>query len=219
MNVPLVIDYYTDILCVWAWVAQRRIDELNLELGTQIDLRYHYVDVFGDVPSKMGVQWEGAGHYEGYARHVRESAEAFKDVVVNPKIWTEVRPVTSANAHLVLKAVELAYGRKQSVDSDLMLRRAFFVDAMDIGDMQVIFGLLEAQGLDAGLVRQRIMSGEAMAALMGDYQKSKHLNIKGSPSYVIDGGRQVLYGNVGYRVIRANIQELLKHPQEEASWC
>ena len=25
---PIVIDYYTDVLCVWAWIAQRRIDEL-----------------------------------------------------------------------------------------------------------------------------------------------------------------------------------------------
>ncbi|MEZ5483114.1 MAG: hypothetical protein R3E73_13460 [Porticoccaceae bacterium] len=32
----------------------------------------------------------------------------------------------------------------------------------------------------------------------------------GSPSYVINGGRQTLYGNVGYRVLRANIDELLK---------
>ena len=31
MNQPLVIDYYTDILCVWAWVAQRRIEELKLK--------------------------------------------------------------------------------------------------------------------------------------------------------------------------------------------
>lgn len=219
MNSPLVIDYYTDILCVWAWVAQRRIDELNLELGTQIDLRYHYVDVFGDVSNKMGLQWEGSGHYEGYARHVMESAAGFESAPVNPKVWTEVRPATSANAHLVLKAVEAVYSREQSVASDLMLRRAFFVDAMDIGNMQVIFGVLETQGLDTGLIRQRIMTGEAMAALMNDYQNAKRLNLKGSPSYVIDGGRQTLYGNVGYRVIRANIEELLKQPQEEASWC
>ena len=29
MNKPLMIDYYTDSLCVWAWIAQRRIDEFN----------------------------------------------------------------------------------------------------------------------------------------------------------------------------------------------
>jgi hypothetical protein len=35
----------------------------------------------------------------------------------------------------------------------------------------------------------------------------------------MDGGRQILYGNVGYRVLHSNIEQLLKHPQDEASWC
>ena len=26
---PINIDYYTDVLCVWAWIAQPRLDELN----------------------------------------------------------------------------------------------------------------------------------------------------------------------------------------------
>jgi predicted DsbA family dithiol-disulfide isomerase len=54
---------------------------------------------------------------------------------------------------------------------------------------------------------------------MSDYQQAKQKAIKRSPSYVIDGGRQTLYGNVGYRVLSANIEELLKSPANEASWC
>ncbi len=54
---------------------------------------------------------------------------------------------------------------------------------------------------------------------MTDYQVARDQGIRGSPSWVLDGGRQILYGNVGYRVIRANAVELLRHPKEEASWC
>jgi protein-disulfide isomerase len=54
---------------------------------------------------------------------------------------------------------------------------------------------------------------------MLDYQEAKKLSLKGSPSYIIDNGRQTLYGNVGYRVLLANVEELLNNPQEEASWC
>lgn len=113
MNKPLVIDYYSDILCVWAWIAQRRIDELKQGFGDALEFRYRYVD----------------------------------------------------------------------------------------------------------LLQARIYDGSAIAALMNDYQICKLQTIKGSPSYVIDGGRQVLYGNVGYRMLHANIEELAKNPPEEASWC
>ncbi len=58
-----------------------------------------------------------------------------------------------------------------------------------------------------------------MAALLADYRKAGERGIKGSPSWVMNEGRQVLYGNVGYRILNANIEELLRHPDQEASWC
>ena len=61
MDKPLIIDYYTDILCVWAWIAQRRIDELNKELANKIQLNHYYIDIFGDVPTKMNTQWKANG--------------------------------------------------------------------------------------------------------------------------------------------------------------
>ncbi|RKZ95279.1 MAG: disulfide bond formation protein DsbA [Gammaproteobacteria bacterium] len=220
MNKPLIIDYYTDILCVWAWIAQRRIDELKTQLGDKIELRYHYMDIFGDVPKKIAIQWKQRGGYTGFAEHVHSSAATFEDAHIHSKIWTEVRPNTSANAHLILKAIELAYDKQQSTDAALMLRSKFFIDAQNIGNLDVLFDLVKEHGLDRDIINSTIRDGSAIAALMGDYQKAKQQNIKGSPSYVMDGGRQVLYGNVGYRVILTNIQELLKHPDEdEATWC
>jgi hypothetical protein len=36
----------------------------------------------------------------------------------------------------------------------------------------------------------------------------------------LNDGRQKLYGNVGFRIIEANIQELLRAPVgDQASWC
>lgn len=219
MTKPLIIDYYTDVLCVWAWIAQRRIDELQLQFGDQITLKHHYMDIFGDVPSKMATQWQSRGGYEGFAEHVRHSAENFDDAPVHPDIWKSVRPQSSANAHLLLKAVEVHYGTEAGETMALSVRKAFFLGLADVGNLDVLYQLAEKQGLDCQRLSNEIRTGAAMAALMQDYQKARQQGIKGSPSYVMDGGRQVLYGNVGYRVLQANIEELLKNPQDEASWC
>ena len=46
------------------------------------------------------------------------------------------------------------------------------------------------------------------------------LGVKCSPSLVLNEGRQTLYGNVGYRIIEANIEGLLREPAAgAASWC
>ncbi len=125
MSSPLVVDYYSDILCVWAWIAQRRIDELNKQLGARIELKYHYLDVFGDAVNKIPTQWQQRGGYEGFASHVIESASIYEDAHINKDIWSKVRPTSSANSHLVLKAIELTYSCKQSIDLALKLALVF----------------------------------------------------------------------------------------------
>lgn len=216
---PLVVEYFTDVLCVWAWIAQRRVEELESHFGAQIDIKHQFVDIFGDVPSKMESQWQSKGGYSGFAGHVLHAAERFENAPVNPKVWSTVRPQTSANAHLVSKAIGLAYDADTAADSTLWFRKAFFEEALDIGSLDVLCDVVTFHGLEPDVIQTRVHDGSAMAALMGDYQRARQQQIKGSPSVVIDDGRQALYGNVGYRVIEANIEELLKQPEDEASWC
>jgi len=46
MNKPAAIKYYRDIPCIW--VTQCRLEELTWEMDQPIELREHYVDVFGE---------------------------------------------------------------------------------------------------------------------------------------------------------------------------
>ncbi len=43
----LVIDYFSDVLCIWAYGAQIRIDQLKEEFGERIELRYRFIPLFG----------------------------------------------------------------------------------------------------------------------------------------------------------------------------
>ena len=78
----------------------------------------------------------------------------------------------------------------------------------------------QAVGVDIAAIEQCIHSGAAFAMLAADYQDADKMRIEGSPSFVLNEGRQKLYGNVGFHLIEANIQELLRSPgANEASWC
>jgi len=216
---PITIDYYSDVLCVWAWVAQRRVDELNAQMQGAVALRYHCVDVFGDVTGKIASNWAERGGYDGFAQHVADALSEYSDFTLHPDVWTRVRPASSANAHLVIKAAELSAGTQAGAALALAIRQAFFGHADDIAQLPVLGSIASNTGLDWPELQAHIDSGAAMAALMADYQGARLVGIKGSPSYVLDGGRQVLFGNVGYRVIRANVEELLNRPTDSASWC
>ncbi len=219
MSSPLEVDYYTDLLCVWAWIAQHRIDELEKEWGERIRLRHHCVNVFGDTLNRIGDKWSDRGGDEGFAEHVEESAAPYEYAPINPAIWRDVRPYTSATAHLVLKAAELQKSADDANKLAVVLRKSFFVEALDIGSVQVVLKIASDAGLDPVDLQSRIESGQALAAMAADYDRARGLNIKGSPCWVLNSGRQILYGNVGYRILSANIEELLKSPVDEASWC
>jgi len=57
------------------------------------------------------------------------------------------------------------------------------------------------------------------AALDDDYRLRQDYGVKGSPTLVFNEGRPIIYGNVDYRVIEANIEELLRNNNQSASWC
>lgn len=219
MDEPLVIDYYTDVLCVWAWIAQRRTEELESVWEDRIDLRHKYLNLFGDTRDRIQEQWSDRGGFDGFGKHVVQSAAPYDEACVNPDVWTRTRPVTSANAHLVIKSASIVASEAVATELATEFRRSFFMDAEDIGQLTVLYEIAKRVGLDDATIRERIRDGSAIAALMNDYQLAASQGISGSPSWVMNAGRQTLYGNITYHVLNANVEGLLNKHGEEASWC
>ena len=211
MSKLITIDYFTDILCVWAWIVQQRIEELHNQFAGKIAIRNQYLDLFGNTATRIQDQWKNKGLYDGFGDYVIQSAAPYEAAPVNAEVWHKVRPTTSANAHLILKATELAHGSQIATDLALVIRKAFFIDALDISHFDTLDRLLIQQKIELAPVHDCINNGTALAALIGDFQKAKQYEIKGSPTLVMDNGRQTLYGNVCYRVIHTNVEELLNN--------
>ncbi len=70
------------------------------------------------------------------------------------------------------------------------------------------------------MVDEKIRFSEAVAQLAVDCNLSQKHGVEGSPTFIMNDGRQKLFGNVGYRLLEADGQELLRStPEDEASWC
>jgi hypothetical protein len=198
--------------------------------GDAVQIEYRFCSVFGDTARKITSTWKDKGGYEGFNAHLRQVAKKFPHIEVNPEIWLKTRPLTSASAHLFMKAVQLwdqeaggpGCGTSAGTFDQVMrgFRSAFFREGRDISHWDIQCEIAEALGADVGAVVGLIHSGKAFAGLAADYQDAVKMRIEGSPTLVLNEGRQKLYGNVGYRLMEANIQELLRAPRtDEASWC
>ena len=222
---PVPIVYFSDLLCIWAYIAQFRVNELKAVFGDQIRIEPRFCSVFGDTARKIPAAWKDKGGYQGFNAHLRHVAEQFPEIPVSPELWLSVRPASSMSPHLFVCAVRLheQNGGCSAGAADNVawaLRRAFFETAADIASLDVQRAIAEQVGLDLAVVEAHLRDGRAHAALASDYQDAEAAQVHGSPSFVLNEGRQTLYGNVGYRVLEANIQELLRTPPaDSASWC
>ena len=225
------VTYFSDVLCIWAYAAQARIDAVKEKFGDTVRLDYRFCSVFGDTARKITSTWRDKGEYAGFNAHLRTVSLQFPHIEVHPDIWLKTRPPTSASAHLFMAAVQQwkqkreREGESESATSifDKVMWAflcAFFRDCRDIARWDVQCELAEALGVDINAIKKSIHEGNAFAKLAMDYQDADKSRIEGSPSFVLNDGRQKLYGNVGFRIIEANIQELLRAPiGDQASWC
>lgn len=234
------IEHFSDVLCIWAYVAEVRLARVREEFGEAVRFRHRFCSVFGDSARRVADHWAARGGFAGFGEHVREVAAGFDHVVVHPDLWAAVRPVSSASPHLFLHAVALAAGEAGPHAGEAppgckagealcetpqeraaaALRHAFFAENRDVSTWAVQAELAEGLALPVDEIRAAIESGAAYARLADDYEDVHRLHVQGSPTLILDGGRQKLYGNVGFRVIEVNIQELLRTPDHaHASWC
>lgn len=234
MKTPIHLSYFSDVLCIWAYVAQIRLDELKSNFSDKLEIKSHHVTLFGDNNMRIAHGWKEKGGYEGFNQHVLGVAKQFPHVSVDPGVWITCRPKSSGNPHIFLKAIQLLLKREELSNQtlpefeskslfealDWQVRQAFFRDAIDISEMKNLFEIAEMFGVSVSAIESLLNDGSAMAELCSDMQMKELHKLDGSPTYLLNESRQKLFGNIGYKILEANVLELLEVGKEgQASWC
>lgn len=219
------VEYFSDILCAWAYGAQRRLDQLSEDYGGRIRIRNRFIPIFGDAHTRIETTWKGRGGFAAFHDSVDVLVRRWSGQAVHAEVWNACRPRSSGLAHLYMKASELgdaAAGNADPLTPALMsaLRSAFFHNGLDIACRGVIESVLAGAGIDKARLLPFIDSGAASAALSRDAELAQCYHVPGSPTLVLNEGRQLLYGDVAYHVIEGNVRDVLAEPVDGApAWC
>jgi len=230
----VTIEIFSDVLCVWAYGAQARFDQLQRDFGDKVQLRYRFIPLFAATRQRIVEGWKARGGDAGFNEHIREVVSSWEHVSVHPEIWLMNRPPSSSSVHLFLKAVQSLESQEvisrepdsgfenRTVFEELAwrIRCAFFVENQNISKRSVLSDIAIGLNLPLNKICELMDNGEAHAALHLDMQARDEYLVPGSPTLIFNEGRQRLYGNIGYRIIEANLHELLSDNQHGgASWC
>jgi hypothetical protein len=113
------ITYFSDILCIWAYASQARINAIKEEFVDRVRIEHRFCSIFGDTERKITSNWKDSGGYEGFNSHLRHVAKRFPHIEVHPEIWLKTRPATSASTHLFIKAIQQSFCTDHFRSSDM----------------------------------------------------------------------------------------------------
>lgn len=223
MSECLEFSYWSDPLCVWALVAQTKLDRVLAEVGGRLTIDYRIVPVFGSLAWRFTHgPWAKEG-VEGRIAATRKIAEQGGRSDVSGECW-RVMPSSSWSPAAAIKAVFAleragAAAKGAGATYQRTLRERFFVRESNIALRAVQLEVAEQLGLERGPIESRLDDGSALAAVCEDHAEKERLRIQGSPTYVFDGGRAMLYGNFDYGILHGTIEELLRGVDPGCSAC
>lgn len=224
------ITYFSDVLCIWSYISQIRLDQLAKEYGDKIEISEHFCSVFPDARTKTAAVWKDKGGYDAMNKLFQRLARKYDHISIHADVWTVAQPYSSTGIHQVLKAyqavgvedqgADMPYAKTLGAKAVRRFREAFFTEGRDISSWDVQMELAAELGVDADKITALLRSSQAAAMLDADLTLADKLGVKGSPTFVMNEGRQFLFGNVGYKLLQANVEELFREQAENAaSWC
>ena len=185
------VEIWSDVVCPWCYIGKRRFEEALAEFPHEVEVTYRSFELDPSAPVKGGetVTASLAQKFGGPARvaalqeHVREQAAA-EGLTFR---LDETPHANTVDAHRVLHLALAEHGAEVQARVKEALMSAYFEDARDPSDHDVLREVAVAAGLDGARVDE-VLSGEEYAdAVRADVAQAAAYGASGVPFFVLEG--------------------------------
>jgi predicted DsbA family dithiol-disulfide isomerase len=178
---------YHDVLCSWCYVADARLSYLRDEYGPILrwSLRPYPLRPENQLPDKK--------QRSVLARHFRRVAREQEGKGVKPDLWTGQDPPASSVPPLVALEAALPQGPEAQRAFLVALRRAAFIEGINVARRDVQIELASRVGLDVGALVDRLDDPRLEQEVNDAADEAEALGIHGVPALVI-GGEWLMQG-------------------------
>ena len=178
---------YHDVLCSWCYLADARLDYLRDEYGVVLrwSLRPYPLRPENQIPDRK--------QRAVLARHFRRVAREQEGKGVKPDLWTGRDPPASSVPPLVALEAALPQGNQLQRELLKAMRRAAFLQGINVARRDVQLELASRVGIDVGRFIERLDDPRLEQDVNEASEEAETLGIKGVPALVI-GGEWLMQG-------------------------
>ncbi|MGC2199451.1 MAG: DsbA family oxidoreductase [Stellaceae bacterium] len=184
------IDIVSDVICPWCFIGKRRLERaLALRPDLTARLSWRSFQLNPEMPVE-GISRElylsaKFGNARAAERLYAAVATAGRAVRIDFAFDRIRRVPNTLCAHRLIRLAGDEGCADRVVES---LFRAYFLQGLDIGDIEILATIAAGAGLDEQEVR-RYLSGEAgAAAVRAEEQRARRLGIHAVPFFILDRG-------------------------------
>ena len=194
-QIPVMqLDVISDVICPWCFIGKRKLDAALTQVSDfQINLMWRPYQLDSTTPP------EGQDRKQQMIRKFGPDAgkQIFKNVLaaaegtgINWNFDKITRTPNTLNAHRLIRWAASTGQQHQMAEA---LFCAYFEQALDIGDVDVLLDIGEAQGLERALLVDLFASDRDVEQTREDDAAARDLGVTGVPAFLA-GGKFMLMG-------------------------
>jgi len=184
---PIKLDIMSDPICPWCFIGKAYLDNaLSAHPNHPFLIEWHPFQLNPDMPANgMGRREYLEGKFGGKEAAVRAYApvvESAKTAGVAIDFEGMKRTPNTINAHRLIHWAGIE-GRQTAAVSALF--KAYFTDARDIGDADVLIYIAKSVEMDANVVKRLLDSDEDLKLIQDRDKHSRKMGINSVPTFII----------------------------------
>ena len=184
---PIKLDIMSDPICPWCFIGKAHLDKaLSAHPNHPFSIEWHPFQLNPDMPANgMGRREYLEGKFGGKEAAVRAYApvvESAKTAGIAIDFEGMKRTPNTINAHRLIHWAGIE-GRQTAAVSALF--KAYFTDARDIGDADVLIDIAKSVEMDANVVKRLLDSDEDLKLIQDRDKHSRKMGINSVPTFII----------------------------------
>jgi predicted DsbA family dithiol-disulfide isomerase len=183
------IDIIADLICPWCYIGKRRLDRaLAMRPDLPVTRVWRPFQLSPDLPPE-GLPRDVFLHVKfGSARSAARIHNALATAGARDGIafaFDKIRRAPNTlNAHRLVRLANVAGVGNEIVEA---LFRGYFIEGLDIGDIDLLAAIAADCGLDEIATRRKLATGVGAAEVVAEEHRARRAGIEAVPCFIIEG--------------------------------
>ncbi|MVO14450.1 DsbA family oxidoreductase [Parasedimentitalea huanghaiensis] len=187
------LDILSDPICPWCYIGKAHLDKALAQMPSHpFVIEWHPFQLNPDMPAKgmdrreyLETKFGGQnGAVKAYAPVVEHAQQA--GLTINFEAMK--RTPNTLDAHRLIHWAGIEDKQTQAVDA---LFQAYFVDARDIGDSEVLGDIADSIGMDAAVVQKLLSTDNDTGDIKARDAHSREMGVSSVPTFIVDNKHAV----------------------------